>query len=260
MIVRLLLALLCLGVATSCVSRASMSKLRTRAAIDLGCKEDSLKGKEVDARTYHVWGCSKRATYVTACNYSPSKSCTWVLNSPVESYGVLAELERQEQQQPQQVTITMARVPEDATIETGRAKDGAQQLKLFMRDARAGWLLYFNVTPAAADPALVIWRLPKTHREQVCEIKVVADGQRLETGPNTNLTPRSDSLDYQSTLPYASLMAMARSNRVVARVCELEAVLTETQLAKLRELIVRIQEAHAWNEAKPAAQGTPTEL
>jgi hypothetical protein len=260
MIARLVFALVCLGGVSSCVPRDGVANLRTRAAIDLGCKADSLKGKKIDPHTYHVWGCSKRATYVTTCERVYSKSCTWVLNSPVESYGTLAELERQEQQQRQQVTITMARAPEDATIEPGRAKDGAEQLKLFMRDARAGWLLYFNVTPAAADPALVIWRLPKTHREQVCEIKVVADGQRLETGPNTNLTTRSSSIDYQSTLPYASLMAMARSTRVVARVCELEAVLTETQLAKLRELIIRIQEAHAWNEATPGAPAAPTEL
>jgi hypothetical protein len=162
-----------------------MTKLRKRAAADLGCREDLLKGKELDENTYHVWGCSKRATYLSVCTHATAVSCSWVLNSDVEAYGVLAELERQEQQPrpaaPAHTSTAVVPAP-DASIETGRAADGAEQLKLFIRKANAGWLLYINVTPAGpADHALVIWRLPKTHPDQACEIKVVADGQRIES-------------------------------------------------------------------------------
>lgn len=260
MIARFALVLVGLWVLSSCAT-AGIAQLRRRAAADLSCREESIDGREIADGTFHVWGCSKRATYVETCNVvnNISTGCAWHLDSPVESYGMLAELERQQQAAPQPVAAPRPIAPappEDATIETGRAKDGSKQLKLFLRDSAAGWLIYVNVAPSSVDQsALIIWRVPKTQPEQACEIKVVADGLRVEVGAQTTLTTRADSFDYQSTIPYASLSTMAESSRIAARVCDLEAVLTGTQLAKLRELIVRVQEARAWDE-QPASSAT----
>jgi hypothetical protein len=127
------------------------------------------------------------------------------------------------------------------------------------------WTLYFAATPRTDGKiATVVWRIPKTYPNQPCEIKLVADGIRVALGENTTLIERERSLDYQTTMPYDSLLALAKSVRVAGRLCGIEATLTDTQIDKIRELVVRIREEHAWDEeperTADEAQAAPTEL
>jgi hypothetical protein len=84
----------------SCATAAGASRdpLVERAVFDLSCPANELKGKEIDERTWAVWGCGRRATYVKTCkmagfgtgcpaNEIPSREreeycgCTWLMNT-----------------------------------------------------------------------------------------------------------------------------------------------------------------------------------
>jgi hypothetical protein len=236
---------------------ASTKQLKSRAASDFGCPASDLSLQKIDRRTYQVSGCNQRGTYISSCNYENQTGCTWILNSGI---GDEATAPPQQREVAEAEAITSR---EDARIETGRAKDGSTQLKLYMRADR--WMLYVGATPRTdGQLASIVWRVPKAYAAEECEIKLVADGARIELGGETTRSERDQAFDYKTTLPYGSLLAMAKGTRVAGRLCSVEATLSETQLAKLRELVVRIREEQAWDE-EPArteneAEVAPTEL
>lgn len=238
---------------------ASSVQLKRRAAADFGCDATSLTLSRLDSDTYQVSGCNQRATYVSSCYGNHSGNCSWILNSDISSDGPIAAAPARVAEQEEESQV----VRQEARIESARAEDGSTKLKLFMKSY--DWTLYFAATPRTDGKlATVVWRIPKTHPKQDCEIKIAADGVRVELGETTELIERKRSLDYQTTMPYASLLTIAKSTRVAGRLCGVEATLTETQLDKVRELVVRIREEHAWDEEpeRTADEATvaPTEL
>jgi hypothetical protein len=248
MLARLCLVLLGLLLAVGC--GASTHQLRTRAAIDLSCSGEKLRLHRVDRHTFQVTGCGTSGIFVSTCagRHDPGY-CTWVLNSAVSINA------------PAGPAMAEPETPEiDAYIKTTRADDGSNKLELYM--SSYDWTLYFGATPRTdGQVANAVWRIPMTYPNDECEIKLVADGLRVDVG-ETRRIDRKSSYDYRATLPYASLLSLAKSARVSGRLCGIEATLTDTQIEKLRELVVRIREEHAWDE-EPVRDGDnagPTEL
>ena len=63
---------------------AQLSQLKSRAAYDLNCPQESIHLTKIDSRTQGVSGCGQRATYIESCDAPPgafARNCTWVLNS-----------------------------------------------------------------------------------------------------------------------------------------------------------------------------------
>ncbi len=63
---------------------ASANALRKRASFDLGCPNAKLHWTKIDARTWGVSGCDRRAIYIETCDgprTNTSTRCTWVMNS-----------------------------------------------------------------------------------------------------------------------------------------------------------------------------------
>jgi hypothetical protein len=227
-------------------------QLRRRASVDFECSQEGLQLIKIDSLTFKVTGCGQSGTYVRACG---GYQCTWVLNSDVKEAPSVAE----------SVATADAKdpPPEEARIDTTRAEDGSTKLKLYMKSY--DWTLYFAATPRTDGKiATVVWRIPKTHQKKECEIKLVADGERIAIDEGVKLIERERSYDYQTTMPYDSLLALAKSVRIAGRLCGVEATLTEAQIDKIRELVVRIKEEHAWDEEPERntteAEAAPTEL
>lgn len=67
----------------SCATGATAKELRTRAAYELNCPDESLKLTELDDTTMGVEGCGQRAVYVKDCGYDPNhrERCRWVANT-----------------------------------------------------------------------------------------------------------------------------------------------------------------------------------
>lgn len=241
MLARLCLVLSGLLLAAGC-GGASSQQLRARAALDLSCSGQKLRLHKVDAHTFQVTGCGTSGIFVSTCagRHDPHL-CTWVLNSTVghdaPAGPALAELE----------------TPKiDAHIKTTRTDDGSNKLELYM--SSYDWTLYFGATPRTDGKiATVVWRIPMSYPNDECEIKLVADGLRVELG-ETRRIDRKKSYDYKASLPYESLLSLAKSARVSGRLCGIEATLTGTQIEKIRELVVRIREEHAWDE-EPVRDG-----
>jgi hypothetical protein len=229
------------------------NQLAKQASIDLGCSRRGLDLYKVNNRTYQVSGCGYSVTYESTCagRHDPNH-CEWVMS---------------DKQAPAQTEapaiVPTAHEESDARIETARGEDGSTKLKLYM--SSYDWTLYFAATPRTDGKlATVVWRIPKTYPNQQCEIKLAGDGVRVELGATTDRIERNRSYDYQTTMPYASLLSLAKSSRIAGRLCGVEATLTDTQIARLRELVVRIREEHAWDEeperTAEEAEVAPTEL
>jgi hypothetical protein len=65
-----------------------VATLKTRAAFDLNCPEDQVRGRWLDEKTMGVTACGQRATYVKICRSSGygamaalSEECQWLMNS-----------------------------------------------------------------------------------------------------------------------------------------------------------------------------------
>jgi hypothetical protein len=74
---------LVIGVALSVGLAAcgGVGNLKTRAAFDMKCKEESLQLTELGAASYGVEGCGQRQVYVCKQQTSASQCDDWVLNS-----------------------------------------------------------------------------------------------------------------------------------------------------------------------------------
>jgi hypothetical protein len=80
-------ALLTFGAGLGCAT-TSVHPLTRRASFDFQCPQDQLRYMEIDRRSVGVAGCSKRATYIEACQGQGwNEECTWVLNGGIESTG-----------------------------------------------------------------------------------------------------------------------------------------------------------------------------
>jgi hypothetical protein len=247
-------ATLSMALCTGC--GATQKQLLNRAQSDLSCPSGSLQVVKMDSRTQQVLGCGQRATYISVCdNPSYGTGCTWVLDAHA----------RTDQHASNPEVASVGGDPRtEARIEDGRAKDGSKQLKLFVRSGN-DWMVYVKATPRTdAQVAALVWLLPRTHSPRECEIKFVADGERVALGAVTKVSERKSTIDYQSSIPYASLMHIAKSERVAGRLCDVEIALTEAQLKKVRELVVRIREEQAWDEepvrTDDEQKAAPTEL
>jgi hypothetical protein len=226
---------------------SSKSMLVRRATYDLSCRSDQLSLAKLDRRTQRVSGCGQVATYVWACNGS---ACTWVLDGAMQTEEAVAAVEAAER--------------EEARIEETRTKEGHKQLKLFLRGT--DWVLYVNATPASdANIATFVWRISGQYAANDCEIKLVANGERVEVGSAAAPVSHESSIDYRSSISYASLLQIAKSVRVVGKLCNIELTLTDAQLEKTRELVMRIKETQALDEdpapsAGPEPAGGPKEI
>jgi hypothetical protein len=242
----ILLVFSILFIASGCANRTKA--LVRRASPDLVCDEEKILVTAIDDRIYEARGCGRRAQYTHACD--KRRRCGWVRYRPVDELGTGWD---------GTYTPGAPAAPKaDARIETGRSSSGSKQLKLFLIAAPAPTMLYVVATPGYdADRATLMWRAPKVESEPECAIQMVADGNPLALGAETKRYTRTDSLDYYTELPYASLAAIAESSRVAARLCETELVLSPTQVAKAREMMILMREEKAWKQPAPTAPAPP---
>ena len=241
-----LLMLSILFIASGCATRTKA--LIRRASPDLLCEEEKIVVTALDDRIYEARGCGRRAKYTHACD--KRRRCGWLRYRPVDELGTGWD---------GTYTPGAPAAPKvDARIETGRSSSGSKQLKLFLIAEPAPTMLYVVATPGYdADRATLMWRAPLVQPEPECTIQMVADGNALALGAETKRYTRSDSLDYYTELPYASLAAIAESSRVAARLCGTELVLSPTQVEKAREMMILVREEKAWKQPPPAAPAPP---
>ena len=64
---------------------ATLTQLRTRAAVDLACAPEGIRTDAIDGATEMATGCGRRAIYVQLFNNS--RYPTWLLNSSVQPVG-----------------------------------------------------------------------------------------------------------------------------------------------------------------------------
>ena len=241
-----LLAFSVLLIAGGCAPKTRA--LIRRASPDLVCEEEKILVTAVDDRVYEARGCGRRAKYVHACD--KRRRCGWIRYRPVDELGPASD--------GTYMPGAPAAPKVDARIETGRSSSGSKQLKLYLIAEPAPTMLYVVATPGYdADRATLMWRAPKVEPEPECTIQMVADGNALALGAETKRYTRTDSLDYYTELPYASLAAIAQSSRVAARLCETELLLSPTQIAKAREMLILVREEKAWKQPAPAAPAPP---
>lgn len=203
---------------------------------------------EIGGSTRQVSGCGQSAIYV-------SNGRAWVLNSELKTSAPESDVAIGGVEEAEAFVA--------ARLEEGRAKDGSKQLELYLRGE--GWMLYVKATPRSdAEVATLVWRLRRDQLASPCEIKLVANGERVELTRETKLVATATMLDYRSSLTYASLFQLASSQRVVGRLCDTEIALSDEQLAKARELAVRIREEQVLNQepvrTADEAKVAPTEL
>jgi hypothetical protein len=75
---------LLVGAALMCAGcTANLQQLKTRAALDFDCHEQSIEVKEVDSGTQQAFGCGKRAVYVV--QFNNARYPTWLLNSEIRN-------------------------------------------------------------------------------------------------------------------------------------------------------------------------------
>lgn len=244
MLVRALLVLSILLLGAGCQKTRMLVR---RASPDLACPEEKVLVTRVKGDIFEARGCGRRRAYIYACNRK--HKCGWIRHHPSEDFD--------SGDGTYYVGTTRSQMPEvsqvDARVETGRSSSGSKQLKLFVESQQPKSLFYVVATPGYdAERALLMWRVPKAEPAPDCAIRIVADGNPVAVDSQTKRFNRSDSLDYHTELPYASLAAMAQSSRVAARLCETELVLSPTQLEKTRELMILVREEQAW-KTQPAA-------
>ena len=202
---------------------------------------------------FEARGCGRRRAYIYACN--KKRQCGWIRHHPGE------EFDAGSSDGTYYVGTTRSQMPEvnksNARVETGRSSSGSKQLKLFVESQQPKALLYVATPGYDAERALLMWRVPKAEPAPDCTIRIVADGVPVAVAPETKRFNRADSLDFHTELPYASLATMAESSRVAARLCELELVLSPSQLEKTRELMILVREEQAWKAPVPAQAPTP---
>jgi hypothetical protein len=238
-----------LVVAGGCANRTRA--LIRRAAPDLQCDEEKVLVTAVDDRIYEARGCGNRAKYVHACD--KRRRCGWIRHRPVDQLSPGGD----GTYMPGAPGGALPTVRADARVETGRSSSGSKQLKLFLNMLPAPTMLYMIATPGYdAERATLMWRAPKALPEAECVIQLAADGVAVPLGTETKRYTRSDSLDYYTELPYASLAMISESSRVAGRLCTTEVVLSPTQLQKAREMLILVREEQAWKQP-PAAPAPP---
>lgn len=226
-------------------------QLVRRASPDLACPEEKVLVTRLKEDVYEARGCGRRRAYIYACN--KKRQCGWIRHHPSEDFDTGKSADG-----TYYVGTTRSQMPEvkasDARVETGRSSSGSKQLKLFVESQQPKALFYVVATPGYdAERALLMWRVPKAEPAPDCTIRIVADGNPVAVDPQTKRFSRSDSLDYHTELPYASLAAMAQSSRVAARLCEQELVFSPAQLEKTRELMILVREEQAWKAPLPGS-------
>ncbi|MDX2024513.1 MAG: hypothetical protein SF187_30005 [Deltaproteobacteria bacterium] len=219
-----LLGIACLFAACGTPTNA----LRKVAADDLQCADAELQLLKITRTDWDVTGCEKRATYALVGEPGNRR---WQLRAPVERSA----------SQPYRASPPPPRPRPPVGLES--ESEGVMVLGVDVFIPSNGIVLEWRGKPEP-EPLLVhltLRRKAPPFKLEGCEFKLVANGRLLELPEGSfEKTAFKESLSF--VVPFASLVELAQSIRVVGQSCMGRFVLTEADLDGLRKFAIRYQE------------------
>lgn len=217
---------------------------KRRFANEYSCKED-VRVKPLGGRAYRVTGCNQRATYLCSsgmCIREADQTEVAVVMQPAGSSRPPPHLRDR--------------------VVAERQPDGSRVLRAALRSTTMS--MHLQAQPGK-DDAITLVGLRVYSRRPIhngCKLQLMVDGQLLEMG-ETGYRHATPYEELRSAMSYDALFTLAEGTRVLGRVCSDEFRLSESRLAVVRELVMRIREELAWREqaqqqaAGPASSAPP---